>query len=353
MITPQDILAAIGVVFNGIPMMLFAMSFGFLAIPTAIGYAIGSVGMLATGAVMPVSIQAGTIALVGTMGKSLKERLSIALIAGIAMAIVGALGLIHVIMNFAGARVVFGMQAGVGIILARVGIEMVKQDKFIGLISMATALLVYFPTQNLVWTIVASVIVSSVAAYFKKKAPAEEIAPEKYTLKVHKPILNYNVARGALALMCLTVGSNIAFGNITAGMAGVEANINHLTIYSGLANFSALFGGAPVEAIISATGAAPNPVISGVLMMVILGVIMATGLLTKIARFVPMASVAGFLFIIGAFVTLPGNALSALNGIAHPEILGPGMALIVTALTDPFIGLVAGIVVSLLVPVFW
>ena len=352
MITLQDILAAVGVVFNGIPMMIFAMSFGFLAKPTAIGYAIGSGGMLATGAVMPISIQAGTIALVGTMGNNIKERLSISLIAGLAMAVVGALGLIHVIMDFAGSRVVFGMQAGVGIILARVGIDMVKNNKFIGFISMATALLVYIPTQDLVYTIVASVIVASTASYLKTGAPVIE-ETEKYRLQVYKPIINYNVIRGALALMCLTIGSNIAFGNITAGMAGVTANINHLTIYSGLANISALFGGAPVEAIISATGAAPNPMISGMLMMIILGIIMATGLLTKLARFVPMESVAGFLFIIGAFVTLPTNAWNAMNGIAPPDILAPGIALIVTALTDPFVGLVSGIITNIVVPIFW
>ncbi|MCL1991406.1 MAG: NCS2 family permease, partial [Spirochaetes bacterium] len=167
-----------------------------------------------------------------------------------------------------------------------------------------------------------------------------------------KPVLNYNVVRGALALVCLTIGSNIAFGNITAGMAGVQPNINHLTLYSGLANLSALFGGAPVEAIISATGAAPNPLVSGVLMMLIMAVILITGILPKIARFVPMQSIAGFLFVIGAFATIPGNAFNAFNGAARPEFLAAGMTLLVTALSDPFIGLVAGVLVSFLVPIF-
>lgn len=356
-----DILAAIGVVFNGIPMMLFAMSYGFMAAPTAIGYAIGAGGMLMTGAVTPVSIQAGTIALVGTMGKEIKERLSIALFAGLLMALIGAFGLIHVIMDFAGANVVRGMQAGVGVILARVGIDMIKSDKFVGLISLVSALVVYvFFGQDLVYTIVVSVIVSSAAFLYKNGKPMD-IDAQKYNFRVYKPIVNYNVVRGALALACLTIGSNIAFGNITAGMAigrgtfAGPANIDHLTIFSGLANISALFGGAPVESIISATGAAPNPMISGVLMMVMLGVIMVTGALPKIARYVPMQSVAGFLFIIGAFATLPGNAAAAFAGLEGPPpvFFGPGVAMLVTALTDPFIGLVAGVVVSLLVPVFF
>ncbi|MCL2578449.1 MAG: NCS2 family permease [Oscillospiraceae bacterium] len=346
----QDILAAIGVVFNGIPMMIFAMSYGFMAAPTAIGYAIGAGGMLMTGAVTPISIQAGTIALVGTMGKQIRERLSIALFAGLIMAVVGALGLIHVIMDFAGRNVVLGMQAGVGIILARVGIDMIKTDRFVGLISLISALAVYLPTQDLVYTIVVSVIVSSSAFLWKNKKPMD-INSETYKFKVYKPVLSYNVVRGALALACLTIGSNIAFGNITAGMGGNTANINHLTLYSGLANVSALFGGAPVESIISATGAAPNPMMSGVLMMLLLGGIMIAGLLPKIARYVPMQSVAGFLVIIGAFATLPGNAFNAFADAARPEMLGAGVALLVTALTDPFIGLVAGVAIRLLTPV--
>ncbi|MCL1994151.1 MAG: NCS2 family permease [Spirochaetes bacterium] len=347
----QDVLAAIGVVLNGIPMMIFAMSFGFMTVPTAIGYLIAAAGMLAYGAITPVSIQAGTIALVGTMGKSLPERLSMALFSGLVMALVGAIGLIHTIMGLAGARVVFAMQAGVGIILARVAFDMIKANKFVGIVSMASALLVFVPTQNLIYTVVVSVIVSSGASFFKNKAPANTDT-EKYKFKLYKPIVNYNVIRGALALVCLTIGSNIAFGNITAGMAGVQPNINHLTLYSGLANLAALFGGAPVEAIISATGAAPNPLVSGVLMMLIMAVILITGILPKIARFVPMQSIAGFLFVIGAFATIPGNAFNAFNGAARPEFLAAGMTLLVTALSDPFIGLVAGVLVSFLVPIF-
>jgi len=351
MIELQDVLAAIGVVFNGIPMMIFAMSFGFMAAPTAIAYAIASIGMLIFGTVTPISIQAGTVALVGTMGKALNERLSIVVFSGVIMVFVGTFGLIHQIMDFAGPRIVSGMQAGVGIILARIAIDMIKADKFVGIISLVTALVVYFPTQDLVYTIVVSVIVSSGAFLVKNKKPMD-ITSESYKFKFYAPIINYNVIRGSLALACLTIGSNIAFGNITAGMGGNIADIDALTIYSGLANFASLFGAAPAEAIISATGAAPNPISSGVLMMVILGVIMVTGLLPKIARYVPMQSVAGFLFVIGVFATTPGNAFAAFNGAERAEFLGAGMALVMTALADPFIGIVAGVIVKLATPIF-
>ena len=356
--TIQDVLAAIGVVFNGIPMMIFAMSYGFLAAPTAIGYMIGAGGMLIAWQVMPISIQAGTIALVGTMGRDVKERLSIALYAGLFMAVLGMLGLIHVVRDFAGLRIVAAMQAGVGIILAKVSIDMIKSDKFVGLISLVSALAIWFPTRDLVYTIVGSVVISSVAFLLKNKKPMD-IMSEKYKLSLHKPMVNYNVIRGALALACLTIGSNIAFGNITAGMPGAAAfyageapNINALTVYSGLANLSAIFGGAPVEAIISATGAAPNPMVAGILMMVIMAVILVTGLLPKLARFVPMQSIAGFLFVIGAFATIPGNAFAAFNGADGVERMGAGVALLVTALTDPFIGLMSGTLFMRVAPLF-
>ncbi|MFQ9680283.1 MAG: hypothetical protein ACLRZH_09450 [Ruthenibacterium lactatiformans] len=48
--------------------------------------------------------------------------------------------------------------------------------------------------------------------------------------EAEKPIFNLSVLRGALALACLTVGANIAFGSITAA-PGAPQNVDHLTIY--------------------------------------------------------------------------------------------------------------------------
>ena len=348
MLTLQDVLAALGVVLNGIPQMIYAMSFGFLAGPTAIAFIIAAVGMVAYGTVMPISMQAETIALAGTMGRSVRERLSIVLFSGILMAILGAFGLLRHIIDFAGDSVIFGMKVGVGIILARVAFEMVKANRLVGIISTAVALVVWALSQNLVYVIVSSVVASSVAAYIKNKGPIDGIESEKFKFSLHKPMLNFNIVRATLALVCLTIGANIAFGGITAGMSGAEANIDGLTVYSGLASVgSAMFGGAPVEAIISATGAAPNPMWAGVLMMGLFALILITGLLPKIARFVPMQSIAGFLFVLGALVTVPINAWLAFGGATPPEAMAAGVTIVVTALADPFIGLVAGIILRI------
>ena len=61
----QDILAAIGVVLNGIPQGLLALSMGFASVPTALGFGVGVIGCLLLGSVAPISFQAETIVLAG------------------------------------------------------------------------------------------------------------------------------------------------------------------------------------------------------------------------------------------------------------------------------------------------
>ena len=124
-----------------------------------------------------------------------------------------------------------------------------------------------------------------------------------------------------------------------------EANIDFLTIYSGLADaVSSLFGGGPVEAIISATAAAPNPLASGILMMAIMAAILIFGLLPKISKYIPGHSVHGFLFILGAIVTVRTNASRAFSGGTPQDYIVAATA--VTAANDPFIGLLVGLVVK-------
>lgn len=349
MISMQDILAALGVVLNAIPQAIMAMNYGFAMIPTAIAYLIGVGGCLVYGSSLPISMQAETIAMAGTMGKDIRERFSMILYAGMAMAVLGLCGALNSIVNFAGENVICAMMAGVGIILTKTALDFVKEDKLVGVLSMITGLLIYLFTQGLVYTIIGSVAISSATAYFKRGGVELEREQEKYTFGIKKPTINFNVIRGSLALMCLTIGANIAFGGITAGMFQGKANIDALTVYSGLADaVSALLGGAPAEAIISATAAAPHPMTSGILMMIIMAAILFTGLLPKIAKFVPAQSIAGFLFVLGAIVTVPTNAFAAFGGADNIGVLAGGITVVVTAISDPFIGLVAGIIMKLI-----
>ncbi|MFR1784526.1 MAG: NCS2 family permease [Ruthenibacterium lactatiformans] len=294
----QDILAAIGVVLNGIPQGLLALSMGFASVPTALGFGVGVIGCLLLGSVAPISFQAETIVLAGTMGKNMRERLSMVFFAGVTMAALGACGLLTAIVNFAGETVLNAMMAGVGLVLTKLALGMMKENKLVGITSVVTAVLVYFFLgQNLVYTIVISLVVSSAAA----KLAGQDIgggvgtAEKMGRLKLEKPIFNLSVLRGALALACLTVGANIAFGSITGGIAGASQNVDHLTIYSGLADAVTRCSAARLEAIISATAGAPHPVTAGVLMMGIMAVILFCGLLPKIGKYVPSQSIAGFL----------------------------------------------------------
>lgn len=346
----QDVLASISVVLNGLPQGLLALSFGFASVPTGIGFLLGAVACALLGSVVPISFQAETIVLTGTMGKDIRERTSMVLFGGLLMAILGLTGLLNTIVSFAGDTIIHAMMAGVGIILAKLALGMTKENKLVGWVSMASAVLVYFFLgKNLVYTIIISLVVSSavsrLAGQKLPSAPAERFG----RFKLQKPTFNLNILRGTLALACLTIGGNIAFAGITGGMAGAAVNFDHVTIYSGLADaVSALFGGGPVETIISATASAPHAVGAAVLMMVIMAAILFAGLLPKIGKYVPSQSIAGFLFILGAVVTVPGDAALAFAGAEAGAPIVAGVTMVVTSATDPFVGMVAGIVLKLL-----
>ena len=264
----QDILAAIGVVLNGIPQGLLALTYGFASVPTGLGFVVGAVACGALGSVAPISFQAETIVLAGNMGKDRRDRLSMILFGGVIMVILGLTGTLSAITAFAGDAIVHAMMAGVGFMLVKVAFGMVKENRLVGWVSVASAVIIYLvskaldPSNALVYTIVGSLIISSIAAKVaKQELGADAVSEKMFRLKLEKPTVNFTVIRGALSLACLTIGANIAFGNITGGMANANMNVDHLTVYSGLADaVSSLFGGGPVEAIISATGAAPHAV---------------------------------------------------------------------------------------------
>ena len=60
-----DLLAIIGVVLNGLPQGLLALTFGFASVPTALAFFVGAVGNTITQSVAPISFQAETITYAG------------------------------------------------------------------------------------------------------------------------------------------------------------------------------------------------------------------------------------------------------------------------------------------------
>ena len=357
--TFQDLLAAIGVVINGLPQGLLALTFGFASVPTAAGFIAGAIGCGIFGIIAPISFQAETITLVGTMGRNIQERLSMVFWEGSILLIVGLLGIFTKIVDLIGPVITNGMMAGVGILLTRVAIDMTRRNPFMGTVSIASAILTYYITPNpankLVFTIVISVILTTIIGLLVKQKTNFIYNPEREKFIFQKPIINRNVIRGALGIATLNIGANIAFGSITAHtIAKSNINLDHLTIVSSIADMaSSLFGGGPVQSIISATGAAPHPVLAGILMMGIMAVILLSKLLPKIGKFVPNESIAGFLLVLGAIVTVPTNAALALqSGIGTPDSIIGGVTMAVTAITDPFFGMVAGLIVKTLMLFF-
>jgi len=368
----ENILTAIAVVINGIPQGILALSFGFAAFPTAIAFVIGIIGSAFFMSVATISFQAETITLAGTLGNNMKERLSLIFWGAALLLIVSLLGMNEALVAFIGPLVVTSMMAGVGIMLANVSVDLFKSEKWTGGVSAISALIVWFWTKDLAQTIIWSVIAST-AFYVLLKFNAElreKLGVEIEEIKVDQSRekfttgniqwdfwTNRNIVIGALSLACLNIGANISFGKITGSIAGADTNIDHLAIYSSLADMgSAFFGGGPVEAIISGTAAAPALVIASCIMMGIMAVILLSKALPWIGQYVHRASIAGFLFVLGVFVTFATNIAGAISiggDFAGPYGFGPagmviGASAFVTAKFNPFYGLVAGFVTSMI-----
>ncbi|ABS39572.1 solute carrier family 23 protein [Clostridium botulinum] len=347
----KDILSIFSVLLNGLPQGLLALSFGFASVPTAFAFLIGAAGNAITGSVVPISFQAETITLAGTIGDNLKERLSMIFYGGLIMTFIGLFGLMSKITDSIGPVITAGMMAGVGIMLARVSIEMAKKNKIIGYISIASGVITHLFTKDLVYTIAVSVIISSIVYNIFGKKNGEFSIIEREKININKPSLSLKILRGAMSMVCLNIGANIAFGNITGQLANRKVNIDHVSVISSLADMSSsIFGGAPVESIISATGGAPNPKASGIIMMLLMAAILFAGLLPKIGKYIPTESIAGFLFVLGAIVTVPVNAASALTSTAANSTIIGGVTMTVTAITDPFIGMILGLLMKILLP---
>jgi len=384
------VVAVIFVAINGLTMLAWAAQMGYKMKPTAFAFFVASVGNALTGNVVPFSGQS-SILTVSNFVKNTNERVAALLIAVVVMVVAGAAGWVSAIADWAGPPVILGMMAGVGLMVSQISVDMLKQDKRTGVISFAAALITWWLTvgnpNQLVWVIAVSVTASTVDFLLLQKdkngkrgrrvdilnlakqngftgdmdEDVQENRPwkKKYWsgFKMSKPKFGLLAVYYSLAFICINIGTNIAFGNITAGFAGVPAPIDTLTVINSLADIPAiLFGGMPIEAIISATAQSPWPVLAGVLMMALLGFLCLFGLINKLVKYVPAQSLAGFLFIIGFFSTFRPNLVNAFNSALvadevtatlHVSNTSQAVAAVaITAITkNPFLGLAAGVIV--------
>ena len=363
-------LAVIAVIINGVPQLLYAQARGFAIKPAGFAYLIGAFGNLFTGSVTPISSQAETIT-VASVNKNLRNNVSAILLAALLMSIMGLCGGVNMIAEFAGPAVVAGMMAGVGLMLAGVTLDMFGQEKRIVIVSVVSAIAAYAIFINdgnkVVWTIFISVVVSTLDFLLlqKRRVNMETLIEDGREaaqmsnewrfwkkaywsdFKLIKPTINVKVILSALSIMMLNVGANISFGGITASIAGTTQNYDHLSIINSLADIpSALFGGPPIEAIISGTAGAPWPVLCGVAFMFVTAILILTGVIGRLGKYLPAQSISGFLFVIGLVLTFAPNASTV---AASENSMSGFIALGVTAWSkNPFLGMVAGIIVKFL-----
>lgn len=362
------LLAVVAVIINGVPQLLYAQARGFAIKPAGFAYLIGAFGNLFTGSVTPISSQAETIT-VASVEKNLRTNVSAILLAAVLMCVMGLCGGVNMIADFAGPAVVAGMMSGVGLMLAGVTLDMFGQEKRTTIISTVSALIAYMIFLNdgnkVVWTIFISVAVSTVDFLLLQKRRVDmstlveegreaiEMSSEwrfwkkEYwsDFKFIKPVMNMGVIMGALSIMMLNVGANISFGGITASIAGTTQNYDHLSIINSLADIpSALFGGPPIEAIISGTAGAPWPVLCGVVFMLATAVLILTGVIGRLGKYLPAQSISGFLFVIGIMLTFAPNLATCATSEGS---MSGFVAMGITALTkNPFLGMVAGVLVK-------
>ncbi|WP_199674736.1 MULTISPECIES: NCS2 family permease [unclassified Pyramidobacter] len=363
----KDLLAALAVVVNGIPQGLLALMYGFAALPTALAFLAGVGGSLYFNSVATISFQAETIALAGNLGKDIRERLSMVFWGAVFLLVPSLLGLNEAIVSWIGPAVVDSMMAGVGLMLANVSVDMLRSEKYSGSLSVAVALAVWFWTRDLAWTIIVSVTASTLLYNYLLRVRRMEL--DRLSADVGNEKFRFGniewrfwssrrVFSGALAMACINIGANISFGKITGSIARVNANVDHLAIYSSAADIvSTLFGGSPVESIISGTATAPHPVLSSVMMMGIMAALLIFRLLPTIGRYVHRSSIAGFLLVLGVFVTFINNAALAIGAVPPEALNGFGFApwgmvvgatIFASARWNPFVGLVAGTAIRMI-----
>ncbi|MCL2377539.1 MAG: xanthine/uracil permease [Defluviitaleaceae bacterium] len=388
------VIAVVFVAINGLTMLAWAAAQGYKMKPTAFAFLVGAIGNLLTGSVTPISGQS-SILTVSHFMKNVNERIAALLLAVLVMVPLGLTGSVTRIAEFAGQPVLWGMMAGVGLMVMGISFDMLKQARRTGTIAFVSALATYAAfviatepgtprnPHALVYVIAVSVTLATIDFVFLQTDPEtgkrgrrvnllkmakdagyegdmeQNENPKLWTkeywaeFKIMKPKFTINAIYFALAFICLNIGTNIAFGNITAGFAPPEVtqNMDHLTVINSLADIpSVIFGGAPVGAIISATAASPWPIMAGVLMMLLCAVLLLLGLMTKAVKYVPVQAIAGFLFVIGFFSTFVPqlrNVFIMAGGSPTPmDTVQAATALALTALTkNPFIGLVGGILV--------
>src|SRR2546427_684044 len=174
--TPNDIIAALSMLADVIGEGLVGVSLGWAARPTGIGFIIGFVFLLGFRTVAPVSFEVESLTIVSRIAKKQWFIMIYAvMLAGIIGAILGGIGAYSTIVKFIGPAVQFGMLTGVGIILSIVAIDLIKENRVIGIVSAGSAFIIYLATVSdpsaLIYALAGSVVISVIVGRFRQFDP--------------------------------------------------------------------------------------------------------------------------------------------------------------------------------------
>ena len=122
-----DFLAIIVSLFDAAGQGLAALAMGFTSAPTGIGFLLAAILIYSFGTVGLVGFEAESLTIVSRIAnREWKTMAQIVLTAGIIGAVLGFFNLYGQIVSFINGPILAGMMAGVGVILAFVGIELAK-----------------------------------------------------------------------------------------------------------------------------------------------------------------------------------------------------------------------------------
>lgn len=356
-----SILAALGMCADGVAEGLYAIRHGFSARAAAVAYGIGAVLAWTGSLVTPVTFTVESITIATRSARDRSQILFIVALSAIPSIILGATGLYSTFVGLLEPAVIAGIIAGVGIILAGVGVSYLRERPVVAGSSTLAGAAAWALTDNLVAVILASVLVGTVAgraaaatglaggaADASEGDDEEDGAPEPHVgLPRFDPavLVSGPVLIGALSVFFLRTGAVVSYDTVNAELAGVEPSLDLVTLMAGAASLaSSLLGGPPLETTPAPMAAAPQPVLSTALFMTLMAGIAAFGLVSRLGALIPLQAIAGFLIVLGIPVIMPEQLPAAVE-----QPLAGATALAVTALSNPFYGIVVGSIVAALV----
>jgi adenine/guanine/hypoxanthine permease len=355
----EAIIAAFGMCADGVAEGMYAIRHRFSARAAGFGYAIGAALTWFYGAVTPITFTVESITVATRTAQSRPQIMYIVILSAIPSIILGLSGLYSSFIEVLDEAVIGGIIAGVGIILTEVGVGYVEEKPHTAGLSTAGGVVAYLLTENLVWVIVASVILGTLAERyaperFRKENGGEENDEEEGDgegggdrfgrIKLNpKEWLSRPVLIGAFSLFALRTGAVVSYDTVNSNLAGVEPHLDGVTLMAGLGSLaSALMGGGPIETTPAPMAATPDPVFSTALFMALMAAITLFGLVRRVGEYVPLQAIAGFLIVLGIFVILPQQ----LPQVVENPLPGAA-ALAITAFSNPFYGILAGEAVAL------